>query len=115
MFVYLTLNKYWFFEIYSFIGTNKDHKIPLSVKLLGFMGDPIAYLLVILQVVPFIPFALGSFLPDYDPLEFDVAPGLRSMAEVLGWCFIGFFVVSNMQAVVICTCQLLLYAHAWPL
>ena len=82
--MYLTLNKYWFFEIYSFIGTNKDHKIPLSVKLLAFVRDPIAYLLVILQVVPLIPFALGSFLPDYDPLKFDVAPGLRSMTEVLG-------------------------------
>ena len=103
-FVYLILNKYWFFEIYSFIGTEKNHEIPLSVKLLAFVRDPIAYILVILQVVPFIPFAIGSFLPDYDQSEFDVAPGLRIAAQVLGWCFIGFFVVSNMQAVVICTC-----------
>ena len=53
-FVYLILNKYWFFEIYSFIGTKQDHEISLSVKLLAFVRDPIAYILVILQVVPFV-------------------------------------------------------------
>lgn len=103
-FVYLVLNKYWFFEIYNIISTEKDHHIPLSVKLLAFMRDPIAYILVTLQVVPFIPFAVGSFLPDYDSSEFEVAPGLRTAAEMLGWCFIGLFLLSNMQAVVICVC-----------
>ena len=103
-FVYLVLNKYWFFEVYNFISTEQHYTVPLSVKLLAFMRDPMAYILVVLQVVPFIPFALGSFLPDYDNSEFEVASGLRTAAHVLGWCFIGFFLLSNMQAVIICLC-----------
>ena len=103
-FVYLVLNKYWFFEVYNFISTEQHYTVPLSVKLLAFMRDPMAYILVVLQVVPFIPFALGSFLPDYDNSEFLVAPGLRTAAHVLGWCFIGFFLLSNMQAIIICLC-----------
>lgn len=33
-FVYLILNKYWFFEVTASL-TLRDHNIPLSVKLLG--------------------------------------------------------------------------------
>ena len=108
-FVYLTLNKYWFFDIYHKISNELDHQIPMSVKLLAFMRDPIAYILVILQVVPFIPFAFGSFLPDYDGSEFEVASGIRIAAEVLAWCFIGLFVLSNMQAVIICVCLSIIF------
>ena len=51
-----------------------------------------------------IPFALGSFLPDYNEAKFDIAPGLRFAAEVLGWCFIILFIISNMQAVIVSHC-----------
>ena len=52
-------------------------------------------------MVPFIPFVVGTFLPDYSDSEFKISDGARSAATGLGVIFILLFLASNAQAATI--------------
>ena len=40
--------------------------MPQSVKVMAFLRDPVAYIAVVFLIAPFIPFAVGAFLNDYN-------------------------------------------------
>jgi len=107
--VYILLNKYWFLQIYSLINQFSSTEaifiwtMPLSVKLFAFLRDPVAYIAVVFLMGPFIAFTAGTFLPDYDSPDYEVASGTRGAAESLGICFIVFFLLANLQATIIFT------------
>ena len=117
MAVYVMLNKYWFLQIYwliknqgkSSVVTDKQAQsfykyqcikfIPQSVKMMAFLRDPLAYIAVIFLMAPFIPFVVGTFLPDYS--DSDITDGTRSAAIGLGGVYILLFLASNAQAAII--------------
>ena len=117
--VYVILNKYWFLQIYwliknqgkSSVVTDKQAAafykyqcikfIPQSVKMMAFLRDPLAYIAVIFLMAPFIPFVVGTFLPDYDSSDVKITDGTRSAAIGLGVVFILLFLASNAQAAII--------------
>jgi len=119
MAVYILLNKYWFLQIYwliknqgkSSVVTRKQATtfykyqciklIPQSVKMMAFLRDPVAYFAVIFLMVPFIPFMVGTFLPDYDRSDIQLAESARSAAMGLGVTFLVLFLASNAQAAII--------------
>ena len=139
MFVYVILNKYWFLPIYWLIknkgtlsaDTNKEmttlikyqyiKRMPESVKTMAFLRDPLAYIAVVFLMVPFIPFVVGTFLPDYKDAE--MIDGAKSAAGGLGAFFIILFLLANWQAalifgimvvLVILTALYVLYAITHP-
>jgi len=115
--VYILLNKYWFLQIFwliknkGFLSADSDKermtlvkyqyikRMPDSVKTMAFLRDPLAYFAVIFLMVPFIPFTVGTFLPDYENGQ--VADGARSAAGGLGAFFIITFLIANCQAALI--------------
>ena len=107
--VYIRLNKFWFYEIYSLINqfsaTPADYiwTLPWNMKLTAFIVDPVSYFVVIFLIVPFIVFTVATYLPDYDNSEFKVASSARNAVEGLGPCFIIFFLLANLQASIIFT------------
>ena len=139
MVVYIILNKYWFLQIYwliknkGFLSVDNDKdmtklvkyqyikRMPESVKTMAFLRDPFAYLAVIFLMVPFIPFVVGAFLPDYS--NSDLPDGARGAADGLGAFFIITFLMANCQAALIfailiiiitVTTLYLLYAFTHP-
>ena len=107
--VYIRLNKFWFYEIYSLINqfsaTEADYirVLPWDTKLTAFILDPVSYFVVIFLMVPFIAFTVGAFLRDYDDSDFEVASSARNAVQGLGPCFIIFFLLANLQASIIFT------------
>ena len=117
--VYVVLNKYWFLQIYWLIKNHGNTSvvtdkqaarfykyqcikfIPQSVKVMAFLRDPWAYFAVIFLMVPFIPFMVGTFLPDYDDSDLKISDGTRSAAVGLGVVFLLLFLASNAQAAII--------------
>ena len=115
--VYFILNKYWFLQIYwliknkGFLSVNNNKemttlikyqyikRMPESVKTMAFLRDPLAYFAVIFLMVPFIPFTVGTFLPDYK--EWQLTDDVRSAAGGLGAFFIITFLIANCQAALI--------------
>ena len=89
--VYIVLNR---------IRLSDDEKSKLG-KMLFFLTDPIAYIVVPFLMVPFIPFCVGTFLSDYDSSEFGVDPNAQSAATILGGLFIAVFLLCNIQATLI--------------
>ena len=70
-------------------------------KLFYCFVDPIAYIVVPFLMVPFIPFCVGIFLPDYDSSEFEVDSNARNAATILGGIFIVIFLLCNVRATLI--------------
>lgn len=119
MIVYVILNKYWFLQIYwliknqgkSSVVTDKQAQsfykyqsikfIPQSVKMMAFLRDPLAYIAVIFLMAPFIPFLVGTFLPDYNDSDLKITDGARSAALGLGIVYFLLFLASNAQAAII--------------
>lgn len=107
--VYVRLNKFWFYEVYSLINqfsaTPADYiwVLPSSMKLTAFLVDPVSYFVVIFLMVPFIVFTVGTYLPDYDDSDFEVESSARDAVQGLGPCFIIFFLLANLQASIIFT------------
>lgn len=107
--VYIRLNRFWFYELYSLINqfsatpANYIWKLPLSMKTTAFIVDPVSYFVVIFLIVPFIVFTVATYLPDYDDSEFEVASSARNAVQGLGPCFIIFFLLANLQASIIFT------------
>ena len=70
--VYIRLNKFCFYEVYSLINqfsaTPADYisNLPFKMKITAFIVDPVSYFVVIFLMVPFIMFTVGTYLPDYD-------------------------------------------------
>ena len=100
---YIILNKYWFYEVYTIIKQFTDQEISMQsispwVKLITFVFDPAAYISVILLILPFIAFTIGTFLPDYNNSKYEVSIGASTGAESLGILFIILFLLSNLQA-----------------
>ena len=112
--VYIRLNKFWFYEIYSLINqfsaTPADYlwTLPWNMKLTAFIVDPISYFVVIFLMVPFIVFVVATYLPDYDNSDFEVASSARNAVQGLGPCFITFFLLANLQASIIFTILVLI-------
>ena len=99
---YIILNKYWFYEVYTIIKQSTDQERSMQsispwVKLITFVFDPAAYISVILLILPFIAFAIGTFLPDYNSSKY-VSVEASTGAESLGILFIILFLLSNLQA-----------------
>jgi len=99
---YIILNKYWFYEVYTVIKQSTDQEICMQsispwVKLLTFIFDPVAYITVIMLILPFIAFTVGTFLPDYNSNS-EVSTDVKTAAESLGILFIVLFLLSNLQA-----------------
>ena len=107
--VYIRLNKFWFYEVYSLINqfsaTPADYiwNLPFKMKMTAFIVDPVSYFVVIFLMVPFIVFTVGTYLPDYDESDFEVESSARNAVEGLGPCFIIFFLLANLQASIILT------------
>lgn len=107
--VYIRLNKFWFYEVYSLINqfnatpANYIWTLPSSMKLTAFLVDPVSYVVVIFLMVPFIVFTVGTYLPDYDNSDFEVESSARNAVQGLGPCFIIFFLLANLQASIIFT------------
>ena len=78
------------------------------MKLFAFMRDPLAYLTIIVLMALFIIFTVGTYLPEYDSSDFEVALNARKAMEGLGSCFITFFLLSNLQAAIIFTIIILM-------
>ena len=109
MAVYVIVNKYWFLQIYwlvydkrtTYIDNRKKYnyikQIPGSVKLLGFLKDPVAYIAVIGLVAPFIAFLVGAYLQDIN----DAPDGANVAAGILGTLFLFCFMFCNVQACLI--------------
>ena len=112
--VYIRLNKFWFYEIYSLINqfsaTPADYiwTLPWNMKLTAFIVDPVSYFVVIFLMVPFIVFVVATYLPDYDDSDFEVASSARNAVQGLGPCFIAFFLLANLQASIIFTILVLI-------
>jgi len=103
---FIIVNKYSFFEVYSLIkqlGNKEIHVQPTSswIKLLGSARDPLAYISVIIIMLLFIAFTVGTFLPDYDHSEFDIPNGAKTATKVLGTIFIILFVLSNFHVAIL--------------
>jgi len=107
--VYIRLNKFWFYEVYSLINQFSANEadyiwtLPSSMKLTAFLVDPVSYFAVIFLMVPFIVFTVATYLPDYDGSDFEVASSARSAMQGLGPCFVIFFLLANLQASIIFT------------
>ena len=105
--VYIRLNKFWFYEVYSLINqfsaTPADYiwNLPFKIKMTAFIVDPVPSFVVIFLMVPFIVFTVGTYLPDYDESDFEVESSARNAVEGLGPCFIIFFLLANLQASII--------------
>ena len=89
--VSIALNRAW-------LSNNMKSK---RQKLFYCFVDPIAYIVVPFLMVPFIPFCVGIFLPDYDSSEFEVDSNARNAATILGGIFIVIFLLCNVRATLI--------------
>ena len=104
---YIILNKSWFFEVYSAINqmaSGADHMPPKHTwdkKLFDFKKDPLAYIAVVFLMLSFVAFTAGTYLVDYGIIDYEVASSARNNIQELGIYFIIFFVLSNLQAVII--------------
>ena len=105
--VYIVLNKLWFYELFSAINqmTNGAGQMPprdsWNDKLFAFTKDPLAYITVVFLIAPFIAFTVGAYLPDYDNSDYEVSSSARNAIQGLTPCFLTFFLLANLQAVVI--------------
>ena len=111
---YITLNKLWFYEVYSAIsqlssGADsmpeedtwdeklfvfiKDYRHTLYNRLSSYAAD-------VFLLIPFTVFSVGSYLPDYDSSEYEVASSARDTIQELATPFIVLFLLSNIQAVI---------------
>ena len=104
---YIIINKLWFYKVYSAIhqlGTGKADHMPegddWDKKLFAFIKDPLAYIAIVLLMVPFIAFIVGTYLPDYDSPEYEVPSSARDVIQTLGPLFIGSLLLSNFQAAI---------------
>ena len=104
---YIILNKSWFYEVYSAINqlsNGAEEKLPhrsCIIKLLAFIKDPLAYIVVLFLMIPFLVFTIAIYLPDYDTLHYEVAPSAIDTVQVLGPCFTFSFLITNFQAVIV--------------
>jgi len=73
------------------------------MKLSAFIRDPLALLSVIFFLVLFIVFAVGTYLPDYNSSDYEVASAVGNAVQGLGPCFIVSFLLSNLQAAIVFT------------
>lgn len=114
---YILLNKLWFYEVFSLIHHSRiirranlttESRLVWNFKLFAFIRDPLAYFTVSILITLFIIFTVGTYLPDYNSSDFDVAPSARNAVDGLGACFIIFFIFSNIQAVIIFTVAVIL-------
>lgn len=90
MVVYIVLIRVWF----------SDENKSTRMKILHFLVDPIAYIVVIFLMPFFIVFCVGIYLPDYDSSEFEVDDSARDAAKYLGIAFITIFLLCNIKATV---------------
>ena len=104
---YIIINKPWFYKVYSAIsqlGTRRADHMPegdtWNKKLLAFIKDPLAYIAIVLLMVPFIVFIVATYLPYYDSVDYEVTSSARDAIHTLGPLFMGFFLVSNLQAAI---------------
>ena len=112
---YIILNKLWFYEVYSAISQLKsaDHmhlqdkwdenRYVWDKKLIDFITNPLAYIAIVFLMISFIAYTVGTYPLDYDSSEYKVASSARESIHILGFCFIGLFLLSNLQAAIIFT------------
>ena len=104
---YIILNKLWFFEVYSAINemSNAANHMPArhswNKKILASLKDPLAYVVIVLLMLPFVAFTAGTYLLDYYVGDYEVASDARNAIQKLGLCFIVSFVLTNLQAIII--------------
>ena len=124
---YITINKAWFYEIYSAISKLQDpndrqqlqnswdaHRSDWRYKLLDFTKNPLAYIAIVLSLLAFIAFAVGTYLVDYNSSDYEVESTVENVVRILGFCFIGLFLLSNLQAAIVFTVVLLLIVSIIP-
>ena len=104
---YIILNKSWFFEVFSAIyqmTNGADSMSPQDMwykKLLAFLKDPLAYIVIVVLMLSFVAFTAGAYLVDYNIEDYEVASSARNTIQGIAPCFIIFFVLLNLQAVII--------------
>ena len=96
--VHFLLNRNQYLQIFWLVK-NRFYTFPNSLNLFACLKDWFSYVAVAFLIVPFIPFAVGSFLPDNNNSE----PVPRDTARGLGVCVIIFFLLSNFQAAILFT------------
>ena len=112
---YIILNKLWFYEVYSVINQLKsanhmhlqdiwdENRYVWDKKLIDFITNPLAYIAIVCLMASFIAYTVGTYPLDYDSTEYEVASSARESIYILGFCFIGFFLLSNLQAAIVFT------------
>ena len=104
---YIILNKSWFFEVYSAIyemTNGADSMLPQDIwnkKLFAVLKDPLAYIVTMVLMLSFVAFTAGTYLVDYNIMDYEVASSARNTIHIVAPYFIIFFVLSNLQAVII--------------
>ena len=109
---YVIVNKYWFLQIYwlindegkSALNNQKKYqyikRIASSFKTLGFLRDPVAYIITLGLVAPFVAFLIGTYLPDY-ALSHHLPDVVNTVAATLGTVFLFSFLMCNVQACIV--------------
>ena len=108
---YIIINKQWFYKVYSAISQlqfvnhaqlqEDKNRFEWDDKLADYFTNPLAYIVTVMLMVSFIAFTVGTYLPDYDSSEYEVVSSARY--NIMGFCFIGVFLLSNFQAAIIFT------------
>ena len=124
---YIIINKSWFYEIYSAISALEDpnyfqrlqnlwdaNRSDWQYKLFNFIKNPSAYIAIVLSMLAFIAFAVGSYLVDYNSSDYELELTEENAVRILRFCFIGLFLLSNLQAAIVFSIVLLLIVLIIP-
>ena len=78
-----------------------DWKMDQRTNWLNFVKDPLAYIVVVFLIGPYIAFTVGAYLPDYDSSDYEATESARNALQGLGACFIIICLISNLQVTII--------------
>ena len=122
---YIIINKAWFYEIYSAISVLEypnycqrlqnlwdANRSDSQYKLFNFTKNLSAYIAIVLSMLAFIAFAVGSYLVDYNSSDYELDLTVENAISILRFCFIGLFLLSNIQAAIVFFIVLLLILYA---
>ena len=106
---YIIINKEWFYEVFSAINqlTTIADQMPPQVrwdkKFLATYKNPLAYIGAILLMGLFVAFVAGTYLWDCSISDYEVTSSAQRAIDSLASWFIGVFLLSNIQSVIIST------------
>ena len=103
---YIILNKLWFYEVYSAISQLKsanhmhlqdiwdENRYVWDKKLIDFITNPLAYIAIVCLMASFIAYTVGTYLPDYDSSEYEVASSARESTYIYTGILLHWFLLA---------------------